>query len=90
MIPVYTVFWLENGEPRLKQFEEQGLSEMLNFQNELRKSEANAFITSAIENPNNVGRLGASQPADDYNWMKRRGPDHDKRKRAKLGQIIDS
>lgn len=79
---MFTVFWLQMAancqvESSFRQFPADQMSAALKFMEELRTQQREgwdvAFVTMASENPNNVGKMGAADPSDDYDWTKRRG-----------------
>lgn len=79
---MFVVYWLEAGEGGsdafFEPFAENEMSAALRFMEELRVAQREgtrpvAFVTMCSENPNSVGKPGASDPGADYNWTKRRG-----------------
>lgn len=77
---MYMVYWTElvDAFPKPAQalFPPSDLRAALAFMEGLRQRQRSgepvSFIVLASENPDSVGHAGASDPAPDYQWMKRR------------------
>ena len=78
---MHMVYWTvvhEDGlETKTQVFTEDDLSAPLKFMEGLRKEQYETgnvrFIVMSSENPNSVGKAGASAAGPDYDWTKRRG-----------------
>ncbi|HET8688387.1 MAG TPA: hypothetical protein VFM18_17390 [Methanosarcina sp.] len=73
---VHRVYWTEDGEARSKDFDGDGLVDMLKYCESLRKSRiagANiSFVTTASEIPECTSLQGVDVVGPDYDWRKRR------------------
>jgi hypothetical protein len=77
---MYMVYWSQNVtgtvEAQSESFGQNEMSAALKFMEDLRKrqhaGEGIAFVTMSSENPNCVGKMGASDVEPGYNWTKRR------------------
>lgn len=77
---MYMVYWSQNVtgtvEAKSESFESNEMGDALKFMEDLRKrqhsGEGIAFVTMASENPNCVGKMGATDVEAGYNWTKRR------------------
>jgi hypothetical protein len=78
---MFVVYWLEanasDGLARFERFDATALAEALRFAETLRKRQGDgddvAFVTLCSENPQSVGKAGAADPPEGYDWKKRRG-----------------
>jgi len=78
---MYMVYWTvvdgDGYEAKSRLFDTELLDEPMKFVNELREKQyadgSIKFVVMSSENPNMVGKMGASAPDASYNWTKRRG-----------------
>ena len=78
---MFMVYWCEvdeNGYTPQSQHFDNDMTAALALTEILRKRQAAGegvgFVTLASENPNSVGKMGASDVTPDYSWTKRREP----------------
>lgn len=77
---MYRVYWTEfaagTRAAHARDFDSHEMSAAMQFMEQLRMrqraGEDIRFVALASENPNAVGPSGVADPADDYNWKKRR------------------
>lgn len=73
---MFAVFWLENGAPKVRTFEQNKMSEALAHCESMRQRQRDGApvqcVTLCSENPNNVTRMGVAPAPADYAWTKRR------------------
>lgn len=77
---MFMVYWSQNVNgsvtPQSESFESNDMNGALKLMEDLRKKqhagEAIAFVGMVSENPNCVGKMGASDVEAGYNWTKRR------------------
>lgn len=73
---MYIVYWslmTDAGRvPQSQEFESDKLSDALKFTQEKRSEQDVDFVSMASGNPNQVGKIGVSDPSADYDWQKRR------------------
>lgn len=75
---MYMIYWTEvredGWEAMSKLFETELLEEPLKFQAALRREGEETgkirFVTMVSENPNSVGKAGATAAGPDYDWSK--------------------
>jgi len=74
----FMVYWMLGEYPGCRLFGMDELGEALKYTEELRKSPGYNFIGMVSQNPNQVGKAGASTVLpEDYSWSKQyRGDQH--------------
>lgn len=71
---MYCVYWQEvNGEAMYpRQAMKETLDDALKIMQTLRNRPDVRFVAYAIENPDNVGKMGVADVDENYDWQKRR------------------